>query len=252
LNNLIIVLITIYQKTISPFKGFKCSHNLLNRNGSCSEAIKEIILEKGIRSGWPDIKDRFAACRMACHQLKDGNYPYHRSDIACDCAFSGCEPPGFDACSNVDGLSFCDFPFDMSRRTLIRVLIVLFLFSIVVGYLYHGRGVELVRLSFIPEERGLLSRVIERNTPDLRILLIEDGVKYYSEIIKVEDREREYVFRFNDSPLGAVESLKVLDGRINIASDRLVLSQVLDSVQDPDTKGVGKRFSYEIKRRWHF
>ncbi len=66
----IILLISFYQRFISPYKGFRCAHNVLYRESSCSVAVKQIIHEHGVFSGWALINQRFRDCREASFILQ--------------------------------------------------------------------------------------------------------------------------------------------------------------------------------------
>ena len=60
-----IFLIYVYQRLISPYKGFCCAHAVYHRGPSCSSAVKSIISESGLIKGWPAIKNRFSECKQA-------------------------------------------------------------------------------------------------------------------------------------------------------------------------------------------
>jgi putative component of membrane protein insertase Oxa1/YidC/SpoIIIJ protein YidD len=60
-----ILLIHIYQRFISPYKGFRCAHAVYHSGPSCSSAVKTIIFENGLVKGLPAIKKRFAECNQA-------------------------------------------------------------------------------------------------------------------------------------------------------------------------------------------
>lgn len=57
--------IGVYQRWISPRKGFCCAHRVLHTGDSCSEAVKKIIGACGIAAGMPRIRQRFIECREA-------------------------------------------------------------------------------------------------------------------------------------------------------------------------------------------
>ncbi len=64
------VLITGYQKHLSPRKGFSCAYRVLHRSESCSQYTKRTILEGGIQQAMPLIQQRFQACKQANQTLK--------------------------------------------------------------------------------------------------------------------------------------------------------------------------------------
>lgn len=65
MRHFFIFLITLYQKYLSPHKGFKCAYACYHNSLSCSGAVKKIIAEQGLISGWPLICKQFQDCRLA-------------------------------------------------------------------------------------------------------------------------------------------------------------------------------------------
>ncbi|PTQ90808.1 hypothetical protein [Agitococcus lubricus] len=100
MRHFFIFLITLYQKYISPYKGFRCAYAEFTRRAttsalseaqmtlghlsserisdnsvndkknyhdslSCSAIIKNIIAEQGLFAGWPLIKQQFNNCHLA-------------------------------------------------------------------------------------------------------------------------------------------------------------------------------------------
>ena len=63
MTRLSVAFISFYQKYLSPRKGFRCAHAAYYSGNSCSEAVKLIILQKGLIGGWADIKQRFMDCK---------------------------------------------------------------------------------------------------------------------------------------------------------------------------------------------
>lgn len=59
--------IALYQRWLSPLKGFRCAHAALYGGESCSVAIAQIIGEQGLAS--PAIAAQFVACRQAYSHL---------------------------------------------------------------------------------------------------------------------------------------------------------------------------------------
>ena len=65
-----IFLIALYQKYISPYKGFRCAYGCYYHTKSCSAIIKHIIATQGLIAGWPLIRQQFVACRLAYEALQ--------------------------------------------------------------------------------------------------------------------------------------------------------------------------------------
>lgn len=100
--------ITLYQRHVSPHKGFSCPNRVLHGGPSCSGYVKGSILDSGVRAALPDIRARFDRCREARISLQASHvYEAHASSEgstrrrwrrrigrpldACDCADCGCE-----------------------------------------------------------------------------------------------------------------------------------------------------------------
>jgi putative component of membrane protein insertase Oxa1/YidC/SpoIIIJ protein YidD len=63
--------ISLYQKHLSPKKGYRCSHSLEHGGPGCSAAILEILESQGFLKGMSAIKLRFASCRDAAQERKN-------------------------------------------------------------------------------------------------------------------------------------------------------------------------------------
>jgi uncharacterized protein len=116
---LFIFLITLYQKYISPYKGFRCAYAEFTRRTttsalseaqmtlghlsskrisdnsvndrecyhgslSCSAIIKNIIAKHGLLAGWPLIKHQFKQCQIAYNLLiNDDEQPPPQNESSC-------------------------------------------------------------------------------------------------------------------------------------------------------------------------
>ncbi len=69
-TSLFVWLIGIYQKHISPYKGFRCAQRVRHGGLSCSEAVRVILLEDGLWCGRSRIRQRFQECRAASLSLR--------------------------------------------------------------------------------------------------------------------------------------------------------------------------------------
>ncbi len=54
-----------YQKYLSPYKGFSCAHRILYGGSSCSQYVRQMLLEQDLRSAIALSRQRFAACKTA-------------------------------------------------------------------------------------------------------------------------------------------------------------------------------------------
>ncbi|KEF34417.1 hypothetical protein RDMS_07145 [Deinococcus sp. RL] len=65
--------IRLYQRHLSPRKGFRCAHAALHGGESCSAAVTRIVREDGLLRGRSRIAARFGACREAHSVLRGGS-----------------------------------------------------------------------------------------------------------------------------------------------------------------------------------
>ena len=70
-------LISIYQRFISPYKGFRCGYASLQGTCSCSNYAQKAIAKYGARMGWHLAQDRLKRCGEAVaryqQRLKKGH-----------------------------------------------------------------------------------------------------------------------------------------------------------------------------------
>ncbi|GHG09010.1 hypothetical protein GCM10017783_21990 [Deinococcus piscis] len=57
--------IRLYQRYLSPYKGFRCACAALHGGESCSAAVSRIIRTQGLRAGRQGITAQFQQCRAA-------------------------------------------------------------------------------------------------------------------------------------------------------------------------------------------
>ena len=69
-RNLAVIVISGYQKFLSPHKGFCCAHRVLYGCDSCSQYFKRVIAEEGIVMAIANARGRFQECREANEILK--------------------------------------------------------------------------------------------------------------------------------------------------------------------------------------
>lgn len=68
---LAIGLINVYQRYLSPHKGFCCAHAALHQGDSCSQAIKTSIKTNGVFAGYGLIRRRLDECKAAYALLSE-------------------------------------------------------------------------------------------------------------------------------------------------------------------------------------
>lgn len=98
--------IELYQRHISPHKGFCCAYRIAHNDLSCSEFAKRQIAASGVFKSLADIRQRFEDCKQAAKQLSEQREQSKQKKSKCDTfmdrAGCGCEltrccavpPPG--------------------------------------------------------------------------------------------------------------------------------------------------------------
>lgn len=69
--NVAVAAIGIYQRYVSPYKGFRCAYRTLLGGHSCSEFCRVLLLTTPFRRAWPRMKDRFVQCYAAAVVLNE-------------------------------------------------------------------------------------------------------------------------------------------------------------------------------------
>lgn len=62
--------ISLYQRWLSPRKGFCCAHRVLHRGPSCSEFMKMRCRKTGFTAALRDLRLRFLECREAAKTIR--------------------------------------------------------------------------------------------------------------------------------------------------------------------------------------
>lgn len=64
--------IALYQRRLSPLKGFSCAHRVLHGGESCSQHAKGLVLDLGPLAAVVPARERLRACRVANEALRAG------------------------------------------------------------------------------------------------------------------------------------------------------------------------------------
>ncbi|WP_198672249.1 membrane protein insertion efficiency factor YidD [Pseudogemmobacter bohemicus] len=75
LSRLVLWLIGLYQRHLSPRKGYACAYRVLHGGTGCSGYAKEVIGTHGAIAAIPLIRTRFAGCRDAAVSLRISRKP---------------------------------------------------------------------------------------------------------------------------------------------------------------------------------
>src|SRR5579871_6111831 len=73
--NLAVATITLYQRYVSPYKGFRCAFHAHHGGLSCSEYGKQMIHEHGLADGISLIFRRFHECAASARVLRFATQP---------------------------------------------------------------------------------------------------------------------------------------------------------------------------------
>ncbi|WP_071516145.1 membrane protein insertion efficiency factor YidD [Geitlerinema sp. PCC 9228] len=65
LDKLAIALVSLYQRYLSPYKGFRCAHKTLYGGTSCSQYFQTVVREKGLVAAIPKFQQRLLDCKQA-------------------------------------------------------------------------------------------------------------------------------------------------------------------------------------------
>lgn len=69
-DRFLLALIGVYQRRISPRKGWRCAHSALHAGPGCSGFARQMLELNGWRVAAPLVRARFRECKAAAHQLR--------------------------------------------------------------------------------------------------------------------------------------------------------------------------------------
>jgi uncharacterized protein len=113
-------LIGLYQRYLSPYKGFRCAYRARHkRRASCSAFARRAIERLGLLPGVRLLRRRFDKCHHAAKVLeyetpRKEEQRQNQSASVADCVpdCGGCDPGAIDACDVIsdatDAVSGCD------------------------------------------------------------------------------------------------------------------------------------------------
>ncbi len=259
-----LALIYFYQRVISPVKGFSCAHHQLHRGDTCSNAVKKIISDNSLIAALPLISARFSACKSAADSIiaertrHTTNYD-NRSDLPlpCDCSIDLPTPSGGSTCSGATPCDACAHWPNMKRRTRRVLTLMVVLIALIAAYFYGSQitKIEVVHVSDSQRSDSLMQKLLSRDQPTLRALVISKDRKIYSQTKSTgqlaSDEPLTLEFDTVVNP-NNVTTLEIHDARFSAAGELIVLGQVLEHFDQPQAAGSGKRFAYKFKSRWGF
>ena len=112
--------IGVYQRYVSPHKGFCCAYRAHTGRASCSALGARAIRRHGLLAGCVLLRRRLKRCGdVYRHHHPSGPRPRAAQrgdcDISCDLPGDGCD--GSDVCDVCDGCGSCDGPSRGSTAT---------------------------------------------------------------------------------------------------------------------------------------
>ena len=91
IDKVLVHMINIYQKYISPHKGFCCAYRAYSGNSSCSEFTKITIKKNGLIKAIPSIKKQFLKCKIAFEKIEKKKEQKDMKDhVADSCLMQSC------------------------------------------------------------------------------------------------------------------------------------------------------------------
>lgn len=71
MDSLPVYAINLYQRKISPLKGYRCAHHAMHGGVSCSEWMKQKTIEIGFIKALFLMKSRFYECKLASDEYRN-------------------------------------------------------------------------------------------------------------------------------------------------------------------------------------
>ncbi len=145
----------------------------------------------------------------------------------------------------------------MKRRTRRVLTLMVVLIALIAAYFYGSQitKIEVVHVSDSQRSDSLMQKLLSRDQPTLRALVISKDRKIYSQTKSTgqlaSDEPLTLEFDTVVNP-NNVTTLEIHDARFSAAGELIVLGQVLEHFDQPQAAGSGKRFAYKFKSRWGF
>ena len=109
-RGLALAAIGVYQRYVSPYKGFCCAYRTHTGRASCSALGARVIRRHGLLAGGVLLRQRMKRCgevHRQFHPTRPRPLAAQRGDcdVGCDAPGDGC-----DSCDVCDGCDGCDWP----------------------------------------------------------------------------------------------------------------------------------------------
>lgn len=99
MQSIAVSLIIVYQRRISPHKGYRCAHHAFYGGHTCSECAKQAVISKGLIGALPLIWKQLRECRLAYTRLQE--MPFQLADAVGHRDESNSEKKQGDTCANI-------------------------------------------------------------------------------------------------------------------------------------------------------
>lgn len=111
--------IDLYRRYISPYKGFRCAHNAMHAQGSCSDYGRVVFAERSLRDGMRLMRLRFQECKAAAmvaasvaqsgptHAQDDDEAKRRKRSSYCDAPSVDCGSASLDCAPPINAIDFC-------------------------------------------------------------------------------------------------------------------------------------------------
>ncbi len=234
-------LIVIYQKAISPVKGFSCAHRYQHGGLSCSEYVKQIVLRKGIVSGYTEIRSRFRACKSAALEVHRKS-PRNQMGVL-DCGFDSCGDIGsIDSCfgdSGAQGGSGKSSIVIILPTGLLIILLILAGASRFKGPRVSAIDIRLIENQQEAQEEGV-ARLLGGKQPDYQAIFSVDGRKIVTNTLTNSSAKTWLRLELKSG-------FKIADlEQMTILNKQVLKDIVLETIDNPERQGSGEYYEYRL------
>ena len=243
LDSVLLFLILIYQKFISPIKGFKCAHYYEHGGLSCSDFVKQTIKRRGVLYGLTVIQSRFNACRSAAALIRSRGLRDESGFL--DCAPDACSD--FGSCGDFGGGGGAGGDTGSSKSATVIFIPFSFLLIVIllVGFnFFEGPQIDHIEIRLLEgqveiHETGI-AKLVGGDLPDYQVIFDVDGRQVTTNTLD-NSSAKEWITL---TPKRQVDLSDVR--KITIVNKQVLKDEILDSVISPEAKGSGEKYQYRI------
>lgn len=236
-------LIVVYQKVISPLKGYSCAHRYRHGGLSCSEYVKQAVLRNGGASAYPDIRSRFQACKSAARDIHR-QAPKNQTGVL-DCGLDGCGDVGsIDSCFGDGG---GDGGSGSGKSSIVIVLpvgffIILLIFAGLTWF--KAPQVDAIEIRLIEnqqeaQEKGIALLLGGKN-PDYQVIFLVNGRKITTNTLP--NSSAKSWLRLEPKSGFEIADLE----QVTILNKQVLADIVLETIDNPKRQGSGEYYEYRL------